>query len=510
MRTNGYVPYLILVLLCFFSMGMKGAGIQMNIDLSGKVITRQFEILEDEGGDISFDELLSGMHEDKFQGIENNNVIEGHSTSTYFLRTELFPGNLKGGILYLNQDVLRSVEMLILEGSLPHPIQVSGTGILPSSQALAKGNIAFAIPPSDVPLILFIRFSSKRPISFGIQIFSQSDWASFQSWNDFIFGVYWVILSLALLSGLIMIRFRREFIYILYMCYVMTFGMALTFIYGFGSRILDVRNGDDLVPILVMLSVIFLLEMYRKVMGQLKSKAGVMRALRVASFAIMFLLVGATVFGLHWMEMVFLWGAPFLFLSMIVLTVIARIKKLDGALFFLIGWLFMGVSALMYLSGFIGVLEVHPLFKYAPFFGSMGELIFFLLALNHHSGSQNRKYELALTEIRLQVVELQRLNELMEREKKSADKVVDTQAETKSAQMGFPNGLLLNALTEREEEVLLAISKGMTNREIADSLFISINTVKTHVLRIYSKLEVNNRTEAALKAMGMNLVPAEA
>ncbi|WP_172372605.1 response regulator [Sporosarcina jiandibaonis] len=61
-------------------------------------------------------------------------------------------------------------------------------------------------------------------------------------------------------------------------------------------------------------------------------------------------------------------------------------------------------------------------------------------------------------------------------------------------------------LTERELEVLLLISKGKTNQEIADELFIAIKTVKTHVSNLLSKLEVQDRTQAVIYAFKHQLV----
>ncbi|NLJ69788.1 MAG: response regulator transcription factor [Firmicutes bacterium] len=61
-------------------------------------------------------------------------------------------------------------------------------------------------------------------------------------------------------------------------------------------------------------------------------------------------------------------------------------------------------------------------------------------------------------------------------------------------------------LTEREREVLTLIAAGQSNQEIADNLHIGIKTVKTHVSNILGKLEVSDRTQAAVYAHRHGLV----
>lgn len=61
-------------------------------------------------------------------------------------------------------------------------------------------------------------------------------------------------------------------------------------------------------------------------------------------------------------------------------------------------------------------------------------------------------------------------------------------------------------LTNREKEVLFLIAEGKSNQEIADQLFITLKTVKTHVSNILSKLEVEDRTQAAIYAFKHQLV----
>jgi len=60
--------------------------------------------------------------------------------------------------------------------------------------------------------------------------------------------------------------------------------------------------------------------------------------------------------------------------------------------------------------------------------------------------------------------------------------------------------------TQRERDILNLIVRGRTNQEIADEMFISINTAKAHVSNILNKLEVKDRVQAVVKAIRCNLL----
>jgi two-component system nitrate/nitrite response regulator NarL len=63
-------------------------------------------------------------------------------------------------------------------------------------------------------------------------------------------------------------------------------------------------------------------------------------------------------------------------------------------------------------------------------------------------------------------------------------------------------------LTARELTVLDGVARGMTNREIAAELFLSVDTVKTHARRLYAKLGVTNRTQAAMRGRWRSDLPS--
>lgn len=64
----------------------------------------------------------------------------------------------------------------------------------------------------------------------------------------------------------------------------------------------------------------------------------------------------------------------------------------------------------------------------------------------------------------------------------------------------LPNSVDLSQLTPREREVLQLIGKGLTNRDIAEQLYISEGTVKTHVNRLLNRLDLRNRSQLAIYA----------
>lgn len=64
-----------------------------------------------------------------------------------------------------------------------------------------------------------------------------------------------------------------------------------------------------------------------------------------------------------------------------------------------------------------------------------------------------------------------------------------------------------NMLTERENEILFELVKGLSNKEIAEALFISDKTVKVHINKIFKKLNVKSRSQAVIYAVRNQLVP---
>ncbi|WP_213495347.1 response regulator transcription factor [Lactococcus formosensis] len=88
----------------------------------------------------------------------------------------------------------------------------------------------------------------------------------------------------------------------------------------------------------------------------------------------------------------------------------------------------------------------------------------------------------------------------------SGQDVLSGAVKEKINQQKYRKPELYDNLSKREMEVLKILAQGFSNQEIADQLFISLKTVKTHVSNIFNKLEVNDRTQATIYAIQHKLV----
>jgi len=99
---------------------------------------------------------------------------------------------------------------------------------------------------------------------------------------------------------------------------------------------------------------------------------------------------------------------------------------------------------------------------------------------------------------------------------RSADVLVDCLERIVAGEkVGFEDGISQRVgsrvveLSDRESEVLALIARGLTNAQIAEELYLSIETVKTYVKRLYAKLDVHNRAQAAVAASTHQLTPRD-
>ncbi|MDX1349094.1 MAG: tetratricopeptide repeat protein [Putridiphycobacter sp.] len=115
-------------------------------------------------------------------------------------------------------------------------------------------------------------------------------------------------------------------------------------------------------------------------------------------------------------------------------------------------------------------------------------IIILIGALYFYRKNTNAKMDALRSEIKV------RLNETL-----ALKNEIETISNSNTPSKSDLNIVLHDKLSGREQEILDLLALGLSNKEIGEQLFVSVNTVKTHILSLYNKLDVKNRTQAAIK-----------
>ena len=120
------------------------------------------------------------------------------------------------------------------------------------------------------------------------------------------------------------------------------------------------------------------------------------------------------------------------------------------------------------------------------------------------------RYLLALgaAGIALRTVDADELGVVVDAARKGGPHVVPALHRALSGAVALPalDDRTVDVLTSREREVLVLLAEGRSNRDIAGALSVSLATVKSHLVRIYAKLEAGNRNEALGRAVALGLL----
>ncbi len=101
-----------------------------------------------------------------------------------------------------------------------------------------------------------------------------------------------------------------------------------------------------------------------------------------------------------------------------------------------------------------------------------------------------------------QELAMQLLQRLTDEDRRHTERPVESGKKRREERLAEP-------LTDREVEVLRLLVLGKTNREVAQSLRLSLSTIKSHVQRLITKLGVSDRTQAAVRAVELGLLPEQ-
>jgi DNA-binding CsgD family transcriptional regulator len=377
-------------------------------------------------------------------------------------------------------------------------------GTMISTQNSIRQN-PMAINLSDSITAIFVRTKSHSFLRDEYHIQPINAYDSDKSSRFLLYGFIVGVFLVMFLYNISLFIKLKESAYLYYSIYLLFMCMMLFYIEGIGNAFIwkdNVFCNLYVEPISLACSV-FGLTFYSIRVLKIKTHSRLLfyciKALGIGSlFFIPFIFFLSPLTSSQIAGILPLFGMILVFIA----AIIAVIKREAYAKFYILGWTVFMVTAIGRIFYNIGIINYSHAIVSLNYFGCLIEAAVFTWLISLFLKNEQEKNLLYQLKLKQYGDELDELKKSIEKSIESED-AIETNSSTKiNTDL---SELLKIALTEREQDVLKELSKGITYQQIGENLFISKNTVKTHVLNIYEKLDVNNRTEAIIKAQNLKL-----
>jgi len=475
-------------------------------------ITTKFEVLEDPSGGISQSALLNGQLDIAFGSITSDKITAGLTASVFWLKADRKALGDTASIFEVTDPYLSSVSVFYVneDGSIDS-VQ-NGMIVSLKNRKISSGRIAFQLTPQQPNQKIYIRVESVGPLNFSILAYSVTAWQRSKENRATFFVIFATLFLLVSLASILLWIMRRQGVFLYYLAYVISFGGVLLYGFGYAKELIELPYSPYLIPVFISFSLCSLLGMYRALLSLLEKPFPTLKKhLGLGMLFFVFIGLAYPILQYRWMVGVLLALVPALLLFFISVSYILRKEKSKGLKLFSIGCIFFLFAFTMRALSLFGIAVLPDVLRFFPIFYLMALMIFFLLSFVYQSNAHQKallRAELKLKDS-LAVLESYREQLKLRIPSDGSEEIQHASQNNKTTHNLVEedlNKLLMVPLSGRELDVLKAVAKGKSNREAGEALFISVNTVKTHLMRIYEKLDVSNRTEAAIKAGQLNLL----
>lgn len=345
--------------------------------------------------------------------------------------------------------------------------------------------------PNISSLTYYIKIDFTRQVHVPITVTNFKVYQQQQNNNRLIMGFYYGIVFMVLIINLIFFVSLKDITFLYYSLFLAAINLAFAGFDGILFLFFDPENLDKftiLCHFLIQLFGALFASYFLNLKNfSLKNNIGFYALLIPLGFYLVYFLTDR-----------FLFVAIADILGMAILTFywllgVLLIKKEKFALFFVIGYsmiLFAGYLFLIPINfGWFEGVNLNQLK-----IGAVFEMLVLTYSITYRAKILQEENRTIQEELKAYIIQITALKKKIKPKEQQSKQEITT--EEKLQQIASEH-----YLTERETDILLQITNGLSNQQIANELFISINTVKYHTRNIYEKLNVKKRTEIASKIL---------
>lgn len=477
---------IVLYLIFSFSIGV-GFG-QKNIEI------KEILHLEDSTNKLEFSQL----NEANFHPATSQNLNLGFSSYTHWYSLKLSSETEESVINIVNSEI-DYIDLYCITKNGDTVVFKNGNLSGQPKNEISR-NLHFNLAPFTKEI--YIRVFSETPLSLFFEVKDERFLQKENTLEILCFTGLHVLLLFLFFYNLLLFFKIRHIIYLYYASYlffVFFLGLNIT---GYTSYFLEGKFIwlNKYSTLLAVTGMLYTFCLFTMDILQLKKHS------RWVYFCFVFfvflspLVLGIVLFGTRALSFKILHVLPILAMSLAVIGAISVIKKGNKTgVYYLIGWVCFFSGAIIIQLRNWGILPNNFWTINLNYFGVALEALFFAYSVSQTLKNYHDKLNVSTKKLSLVEIELEKYKQQLINPQTSG---IEIQNLSKSK----INEYLLNPLTERELDVLVLLSQGKTNKEVSEELFISLNTVKTHIKNIYSKLDVTNRTEALNQANSLKII----
>lgn len=437
---------------------------------------RQNEFIEKIGYVKSNNETFNEIKNGKFQTLKDSKI--GYQNGKYWFKVEL------NKTVKPEQELFFQVE----EPSISSLTIFNENGFIKEVKS-AKGNTVITLNINHTNSdYYFIQAEFKRQIHFPLSIYNAHQFYKSQEKKNIGFGLYYGIAIMVFILNIIFYISLKDKTFLYYSIFMGSINLSFTGFDGVLYLFFDQSIFDDYLLIFHLLIQIF---------GALFASNFLNLHLfypKLDRFGKLFIIIPAIFYACFYISNNFLYFAIADFFGLLVLAYywlmgILMIKKEEFAKFFVIGYCMALFAALFYLTPLnFGFSTISTTFNQLKV-GNIIEMIILTYAITFRVKKLQEENNNYRNDLQLYLNEIYGLKEQLKNSSKlDKEKTLSSKIEELKNE---------HNLTERELDILIQITKGASNKQISENLFISVNTVKYHTKKLYEKLDVKKRTEIA-------------